>query len=187
MKFDDFLLSIQKECLNVVDCCRGVQTENSICYDENFSLKLKSPEEDNSITNELNKQSTVIRSDINIIQARLFDILTVRIVNANTTLTQMYYDHQNIENYLKGLDRCTGMMYSVVFPVENLEQFRELQQKLIHGKIDPSAKVILPSKNSFLTILPPFSKILVKAHFFQEEKRNMFYQKVTKTFKVLEQ
>ena len=129
-------------------------------------------------------QYTIIRSDINKIQTRLFDILTVRIINPDTTLTQMYYDHQYIEEYLKGLN--FNKLLKVVFPIENIEELKQLEQGLIFGKLDPTAKIILPNKYHLTPIAPPFSKIIVKAHFFQEEKRNIFYQKITKTFKILD-
>ena len=127
---------------------------------------------------------TVIRSDISRIQARLFDILTVRISNKDNTLIQMYYDHQHIDDYVKALRYET--LYKVSFPVENLEEFKELERNLILGKLEPAIDIKLPTKKFDVEIAHPYSKIVVKSYFFQEEKRNMFYQKATKYFTILD-
>ena len=104
-------------------------------------------------------QYTVIRSDINRIQSRLFDILTVRISNKNTTLTQMYYDHQYVNDYMKALNY--EKLYKVAFPVETAIELEALERKLILGKIHPRITVKLPNKGFDTTTVQPYSKIVV--------------------------
>ena len=181
MKFSLFLLCIQKECFSNDKISQ--LTEELATY-ENIDTDSRVLELDNLTIYEPHKKSTIIRSCINRSQARLFDILTIRIVNTDTTLTQMYYNHEIIHEYLKGLNY--NKLHKVVFRIENVEEFKELERKLVFGNLDVSAKVFLPCKESYTKISPPFSKIIVRAHFFQEEKRNMFYQKISKTFKILQ-
>ena len=182
MKFTDLLLyiqKIQKECLP----CRFNNSSTSTCDDISSSYSLSETTIDE--IDEQNSSDLVIRSDITRIQTRLFDILTVRIINQNTNFTQMYYDHQEVETYLKGIH--LNQLLQVSFPISNLEEFRDLEQKLIFGKLNSTVKVILPNKRSFATIAPPYSTIVVKAHFFDREKYIQFEQKISKTFKILDE
>lgn len=174
-------MCIQKECFTNDNISQHTE-KSAIC--EHIYTDSKLLEIDNLTINEPQKHSTIIRSGITRIQSRLFDILTIRIVNTDATLTQMYYNHENINDISKGLHY--NKLYKVVFKIENVEEFRQLERTLIFGNLDPSAKVFLPRKESFTKSSPLFSKITVRAHFFQEEKRNMFYQKITKTFKILQ-
>ena len=64
-------------------------------------------------------QYIIIRSDITRIQSRLFDILTIRIRDKHTTVTHMYYGHQQAKGYLKGLQY--EKMYKVAFKVQCLK------------------------------------------------------------------
>ena len=130
------------------------------------------------------KQDTIVRSDISKIQSRLFDILTIRVTNTDTTTTQMYYDHQRIQDYSKGLKY--NKLYKIVFRVESIQEYKELERNIILHPFYPDARVVLPDKNNCAPIRPPFTKIIVKANFYSEEKRNMFYQKTTKIFHILE-
>ena len=129
-------------------------------------------------------QYIIVRSDINRIQARLFDILTIRIVNKKATLTQMYYDHKYTKEFLKALD--FEKLHKVSFAVTSLEELEDLEVKLIMGKIDSTIKINLPNKCYNSTLDKRYSKIVVKAHFFEDGKRNMFFQKVSKTFNILD-
>ena len=129
-------------------------------------------------------QDTVVRSDISKIQSRLFDILTIRVMNTDTTTTHMYYDHQRIHDYLKGLRY--NKLYKIVFRVESIQELKELERNIILHPFNPDARVILPDKGHCVQIRSPFTKIIVKANFYNEEKRNMFYQKTTKIFRILD-
>ena len=129
-------------------------------------------------------QDTVVRSDISKIQSRLFDILTIRVMNTDTTTTHMYYDHQRIQDYLKGLKY--NKLYKIVFRVESIQELKELERNIILHPFNPDARVILPDKGHCVQIRSPFTKIIVKANFYSEEKRNMFYQKTTKKFRILD-
>ena len=130
------------------------------------------------------KQDTVVRSDISKIQSRLFDILTIRVTNTDTTTTHMYYDHQRIQDYSKGLKY--NKLYKIIFRVESIQEYKELERNIILHPFNPDARVILPDKGHCVQIRSPFTKIIVKANFYNEEKRNMFYQKTTKIFRILD-
>ena len=127
-------------------------------------------------------QSVIVRSDISRIQSRLFDIITVRICNKGISVTHMYYNHEYIIDYKKGLKY--QKLHKVLFIVDSIEGFRELENRIIKGKIDTKVRVDLPRKNPKTTNVP--AKVIVKAYFFQEENRNLFYQIISKYFRILD-
>ena len=185
MKLSDLPLYIQKiqiECLPCKFNCPSTKTRSS-CND--FSLSSAFLESDYDELDEPIRKELVIRSDISKIQSRLFDILTVRIINENDSFTQMYYDHEEIDNYVRGMH--LNQLSQVSFPVKNIAEFKKLEQKLIFGKLDPNAKVFLPNNDSLVAIKPPYSAIVVKAHFVDPEKRIQFTQKISKSFQIVDE
>ena len=183
MKPNNFALFIQKLQIECLPC----QLDNSSSRTSSICDNLSLPSFESKYNDSYYFKSSdlVIRSDITKIQERLFDILTIRIINGQNNFTQMYYNHQEVDNFVK-LMRL-NKLYQVSFQITNIDEFKELEQNMIFGELDPTARIFLPNNGSSTTIKPPYSTILVKAHFFDTEKHIQFMQKISKKFKILDE